>query len=405
MSATAYAVNDDGDASGDAYLPSGTHAVLWEESGVTVLDASSMGSLSYGVNGAEWAVGALPIPYPTHAFLYRNGQMEDIHPALGQPAQPESLARGINDAGLIVGLAGPVAQKRPFLYNSQTGEVDFVDPLPGHAMAFGFAVNAAGHAVGLSLNADWKDDHVFLYADGQVIDRGPATWAWGINASDTIVGSKAFPGATTSTAYRLPANADFENLGHTTVAGYKGSNGMGINDQGVVAGHSFGTGGGAPFRAFVQFPEGSPEPGWYDLQDITTNAGSWTLESAKDINNSGQIVGYGTVDGETRAFLLTPKSGFVVPLKPIDDYAIAFLMLFGGVEVGGAGWGVLPGGKPVPIDPEWWKRLSTSEKDLMLGFAVRKVSALLDDGRSREIIERAGIEVVQQAIERLERGT
>jgi probable HAF family extracellular repeat protein len=399
----AWALNEDGDAAGLALGPGGGHAVLWEESGVTVLDTSESWSSSFGVSGPEVVVGVLPFDSPTHAFLWKNGQMKDIHSALGGAAQPESVAGDVNDAGLVVGSAGPIAKQRPYLYDSQSGDVEFLDPLPGHAMAFGSAVNGAGHALGTSLDANWADDHVFLYANGQMQDRGAATWARGLNASDTIVGSKIFPGAPTTTAYRQLAGGDFENLGLTAHPGYKGSHGLGVNDEDVVVGHSFNS-GSTPFRAFVDFPKSKAEPGWHDLQNVTVNAAGWVLESASDINNSGQIVGYGSFQGQTRAFLLTPiPENDPFQLKPIDDYAIQFIKLFGGVAVGGGGWGILPGGKPIPIDPEGWKRLSQTEKDLLVAFALRKAATLLDDEGSRGIIERAGTEVIHQAIAALER--
>jgi probable HAF family extracellular repeat protein len=34
----------------------------------------------------------------------------------------------------------------------------------------------------------------------------------------------------------------------------------------------------------------------------------WVLIGAEDINDDGRIVGYGTKNGETRAFLLTPNN-------------------------------------------------------------------------------------------------
>ena len=44
-----------------------------------------------------------------------------------------------------------------------------------------------------------------------------------------------------------------------------------------------------------------------DLNSLVDSAAGWTLVLAGGINNSGQIVGYGTTpDGNTRAFLLTP---------------------------------------------------------------------------------------------------
>ena len=50
--------------------------------------------------------------------------------------------------------------------------------------------------------------------------------------------------------------------------------------------------------------------GWVnvDLQTLIPADSGWDLSGALSINNSDQIVGYGTFDGEQRGFLLTPVS-------------------------------------------------------------------------------------------------
>jgi hypothetical protein len=57
----------------------------------------------------------------------------------------------------------------------------------------------------------------------------------------------------------------------------------------------------------------------HDLNDLarTADAG-WILSSARAINGSGQIVGFGTHHGETAAFLLTPASSARVNV-PLPD--------------------------------------------------------------------------------------
>ncbi len=47
---------------------------------------------------------------------------------------------------------------------------------------------------------------------------------------------------------------------------------------------------------------------WYDLKNLIPANPGWTLGSVQDINESGQIAGSGTLNGKTRAFLLTPIS-------------------------------------------------------------------------------------------------
>src|SRR6185503_7829555 len=52
--------------------------------------------------------------------------------------------------------------------------------------------------------------------------------------------------------------------------------------------------------------------------DLIPQDSGWTLISARGINNQGQIVGFGTHNGQTRAFLLTPSQ----PPPPEGEYWI-----------------------------------------------------------------------------------
>ena len=83
------------------------------------------------------------------------------------------------------------------------------------------------------------------------------------------------------------------------------SNGQGINGAGQVVGSSSVTGNTAS-HAFLS--NGSPG-GMIDLNTQVTSGGSgWVLSVAYGINDMGQIVGFGTVNGNFHAFLLTPAN-------------------------------------------------------------------------------------------------
>ncbi|CAN5155565.1 hypothetical protein BH24CHL7_BH24CHL7_14770 [soil metagenome] len=73
-----------------------------------------------------------------------------------------------------------------------------------------------------------------------------------------------------------------------------------INARGIAVG-----------EAFTASPERSRAVLWHDghahdLNDFLAPGSGWVLRSAEGINEEGQIVGYGTFEGQTRAFLLTP---------------------------------------------------------------------------------------------------
>jgi probable HAF family extracellular repeat protein/autotransporter-associated beta strand protein len=62
---------------------------------------------------------------------------------------------------------------------------------------------------------------------------------------------------------------------------------------------------GGANHAFVSYSGGAAA----DLNDLIPAGSGWILNFARGINNAGQIVGFGTSNGEQHAFLLTPNTG------------------------------------------------------------------------------------------------
>ncbi len=50
-----------------------------------------------------------------------------------------------------------------------------------------------------------------------------------------------------------------------------------------------------------------PVTGMLDLNHLIPANSGWLLQFANAINDQGQIAGYGTLNGQTEAFLLTPQ--------------------------------------------------------------------------------------------------
>jgi probable HAF family extracellular repeat protein len=75
------------------------------------------------------------------------------------------------------------------------------------------------------------------------------------------------------------------------------SSALGINNSGEIVGESH-LNGGTP-HAFL-YANGSMQ----DLNNLIPAGSGWDLEWASSINDRGQIVGWGTINGETHAFLL-----------------------------------------------------------------------------------------------------
>jgi probable HAF family extracellular repeat protein len=87
------------------------------------------------------------------------------------------------------------------------------------------------------------------------------------------------------------------NLG--TVAGFSSSSANALNNLGQVVGNLSNDIG--PTHAFV-WQSGVMT----DLNTLIPGDSGWVLQEATGINDNGQIVGVGVVQGRTRAFRLDP---------------------------------------------------------------------------------------------------
>jgi thiol-disulfide isomerase/thioredoxin len=90
-------------------------------------------------------------------------------------------------------------------------------------------------------------------------------------------------------------------------------------------------------------------------------------------------------------------------LHDMGSWEAVFVMLFGGVIFGGGGWGVTPGGKPIPIDPPLPLRgLGASGREAVKGLALAEMASRIRDPEIRKRVRDAGIGTVKAAVQRLE---
>jgi probable HAF family extracellular repeat protein len=78
------------------------------------------------------------------------------------------------------------------------------------------------------------------------------------------------------------------------------SQGEGINGAGQVVGYYVTALG--PYHAFLY----DATHGIVDLNSLIDPASGWVLGDAMGINDTGQITGMGTINGQSVAFVLTP---------------------------------------------------------------------------------------------------
>jgi probable HAF family extracellular repeat protein len=230
----------------------------------------------------------------------------------------------INVSGDVVGTAfassGSTAPpfSLPFLAN--LGSIRSLGSLGGQRGGAA-AINGRGEVVGFSELAStpvgdmWNPGHAFRYTarDGmvdlnQLIRGGAGPWelraASAINKHGEIVGFGAFNSSSGAVlrAFRFH-EGEVRNLGTSPNGGISAA--LGINDRGQIVGYAyFDASGVGNFRACIFLPE----LGAIDLNYLINPALGWNLLRATAINNSGQIVGYGTLAGMPgiRGFLLTP---------------------------------------------------------------------------------------------------
>jgi probable HAF family extracellular repeat protein len=211
--------------------------------------------------------------------------------------------------GDVAGLLGSA-----FLYTRAAGMQDLGNLGGGRAQANG--MNSQGIVVGWARTPDtplgdiWNVGNAFAYFDGEgLVDlNGLATgqgwnlWtANAINDGGQIVGWGRHSDVIHAFRFDL-ATGSIEDLG--TFPGGGISYARATNATGWVVGAAYLDASGAGnFRAAAWQPG---VPGAQNLNALIPAGAGWILLEATGINDAGQIVGWGQVSGETRAFRLTP---------------------------------------------------------------------------------------------------
>jgi probable HAF family extracellular repeat protein len=311
-------INDRAQITGNASLPSGRlHAFLWERGVMRDLGILTPGvdfSRGFALNEAGVVTGESDNNSPK-TFVYDPavGAMINLAALVGNNPDNLNIAggfgAGINDAGQIVGTTsrGAPSVIRGYFFSNGTardlGSIDGLTTTPARA----WGINDFGQSVGVSRNSNNVSHATFWATPGAATDLGSLGGATAFSEAFRINNRGQIVGRSTVAAGQTPQNAvmwengQIRDLGRLPGVNFGRAND--INDFGTIVGTS------SQFEGFsgraVIWRAGETAP--TDLNTLLPANSGWTLlTSAEGINNHGQIVGFGTRNGQTRAFLMTP---------------------------------------------------------------------------------------------------
>ena len=299
-------INASGQVSG--YSASGTNAArAWRYSpGVGLVDLGSFGGAdnrAFGINNAGQVTGySTDTNGAAHGFVSSGGALTDIG---GFGAGANVFPQHINSAGKAAGFCSVTNDDRPFLFSppnifSNLGTIATA-ALPATAAAYG--LNDFGVVVGIGTGSNNFNRACRSTTNGALEELGTLggdeSWAYAINNSNQICGSASFVTGDSHAFIFSDASgmSDLLTLGGYTATAFALDNaGNAVGSAEIVNRTLHAThwpSGGAP----------------RDLNDFIPINSGWVLTEARGVNDAGQIVGNGLLNGQPRAFLLTPNSG------------------------------------------------------------------------------------------------
>src|SRR5882724_4659996 len=300
----AFALNNSGEIIGASQTASGEiHSVLFR--GREVIDLGAI--YSDGLLGG-WDIndsGQYVVPGYSPTF--------DRHTVTLPEGYSIAVASGLNNSGVVAGLAAKGFGPEAFLYSN--GVFNFLEgPVPGLPSAVSH-VNNYGQAVGVSdviLNESQTTPHAVLFSDGHAIDLGtlpgsPLSSAYNLNDLGHVVGISPVdipdnlpPRLGKGFLYRDGVMTPLIEL-----PGFPETFPAAINGTDQIVGTASWTYPDGLFSyntinvGFIQIGEAS-----YNINTLLPRRHDWTVTYLSDINEAGWIVGTVLTHGVYRAVLL-----------------------------------------------------------------------------------------------------
>ena len=260
-------------------------------------------SCAYGINASGQVAGSsAAADGSTHGF--RTAANASINPAtddIGTLGLYPTIAYGINDSGRVVGSSKRNSNEavRAFRTGADTAinpATDDVGALLPAGMSAGKSVNAVGDMEGDSMCATLCNDNTGFVDAGGTVTTGigvaaPGQSYTGINNRDQVAYNDGGFGH-----LLVWQNGAITQLADCKSAGLTFCGPRGINDSLQVVGSV-----SQPNVPFL-YTRGAI----YDLNTLIPAGTGWQLELAVAINDTGQIIGRGTLSGVLHFFRLDP---------------------------------------------------------------------------------------------------
>jgi len=317
-SSVAWAINENGDVVGWSNGANGTRAFVFTNSGGMVgLPGlpNRPRTVARDINDAGIVVGSANAGGTDlgHAVLWSGKLVQDLG-TLGTGSFSEALA--VNAAGQVVGWSsadsgGGVSGVHGFLYGnnaaaplrglSPSSDARLIDLTPDSDTGYALDINDAGQVTGYKTALGGY--HAFRWQAGVFLDLGVLpgfahSFGWAINAFGDVAGNSTSASGNSEQLFRYTDGGGLQNLGGSG----EYNQALGINDSGVVV----GTRGNSMKRALRY----SDAAGLQDLNALVDPSLGWVLLAAHDVNDAGQIVGYAfnNFTGQTHAVRLEPTA-------------------------------------------------------------------------------------------------
>jgi probable HAF family extracellular repeat protein len=290
---------------------------------IGVLPGSNNFSRGYAINDSGTIVGESD-NNSSRAFVYENGTLTGLTRLAGD--NDRGVAHDINNAGTIVGISSNGSVSRPTRWTKQSGSYVPQDlgTVAGTPTSTGraWAISPSGIIAGISTNAAGSTSQATLWHGNSILGLGSLgdgtrfSQAFAVNDSATAVGSSntgqtvgQLIGTTSTTlisrAFTYQSGSITElapfnlytptNTGPTTNYHSVAND---INAAGLIVGNSQRISGSAAVATLWV----NTHP--IDLNTLIAPGSGWVLTSAESINDRGDIAGFGTFNGSTRAYLL-----------------------------------------------------------------------------------------------------